>query len=79
MEVPNLLALSLEEAEHRLQAAGMEFEVQLLLPPRDSEEDFAGKPVRKYVVRQQVLSANKVGLTIVYRLGKEVHVNGSEN
>ena len=68
MVAPNVLALSLEEASHRLQEAGFDFEVQALLPPRDKEEDFAGKYVRKYVVRQQELSCNKLVLTVVYRV-----------
>ena len=69
MAAPNVLALSLEEASRRLQeGAGFDFEVQALLPPRDKEEDFAGKQVRKYVVRQQALSCNKLVLTVVYRV-----------
>ena len=68
MAAPNVLALSLEEASRRLQEAGFDFEVQALLPPRDKEEDFAGQAVRKYVVRQQVLSCNKLVLTVVYRV-----------
>ena len=68
MAAPNVLALSLEEASHRLQAAGFGFEVEALLPPRDKEEDFAEKSVRKYVVRQRELSCNKLVLTVVYRV-----------
>ena len=68
MAAPNVLALSLEEASRRLQEAGFDFEVQALLPPRDKEEDFAGMQVRKYVVRQQALSCNKLVLTVVYRV-----------
>ena len=68
MAAPNVLALSLEEASRRLQEAGFDFEVQALLPPRDKEEDFDGKKVRKYVVRQQALSCNKLVLTVVYRV-----------
>ena len=68
MAAPNVLALSLEEASHRLQEAGFGFEVEVLFPPRDKEEDFAGKQVRKYVVRQQALSCNKLVLTVVYRV-----------
>lgn len=79
MEAPSVLALPLDEALRRLQQAGFSCEVQALLPPRDREEDFAGQAVRKYVVRQQILSANRLVLTVVYRLGKEVHGNGSEN
>ena len=68
MEAPNVLAISLEEAARRLAQAGWEYEVEVLLPPRDKEEDFAGKAVRKYVVRQRVLSCNKFVLTVVYRV-----------
>ena len=51
-DAPNVLALSLEEASRRLVAAGYEFTVEVLLPPRDREENFDGQLVRKYVVRQ---------------------------
>ena len=68
MNAPNVLALSLEEASRRLNEAGFDYEVQTLLPPRDKEEDFDGKKVRKYVVRQQTLSCNKLVLTVVYRV-----------
>lgn len=67
-DAPNVLALSLEEASRRLAETGYEFTVEVLLPPRDHEEDFQDKPVRKYVVRQQVLSCNKLVLTVVYRV-----------
>ncbi|MDO4922344.1 MAG: hypothetical protein Q4E64_11045 [Phascolarctobacterium sp.] len=77
--MPNVLALPLEEATRRLTQAGCSFDVELLLPPRGAEEDFAGQAVRKYVVRQQMLSANRLVLTVVYRLRKEVRDNGSEN
>ena len=68
MAAPNVLALSLEEASRRLSEAGFDFEVEALLPPRDKEGDFAGTQVRKYVVRQQALSCNKLVLTVVYRV-----------
>ncbi len=67
MQIPNVLALPLEEALRRLDAAGVQYEVKVLLPPRDSEADFAGKEVRKYVVRQDTLPDDKLVLTIVYR------------
>lgn len=67
MQVPNVLALPLEEAVKRLEAAGVQYEVKVLLPPRDSEADFEGKEVRKYVVRQQALPDDRSVLTIVYR------------
>ena len=68
MNAPNVLALNLEEAARRLKEAGFEFTVEVLLPPRDREENFEGQLVRKYVVRQQVLSCNKLVLTVVYRV-----------
>ena len=64
---PNVLALPLEEAARRLEEAGFAYEAEVLLPPRDSEEDFAGQKVRKYVVRQRKLSDDRLVLTIVYR------------
>ncbi|MBQ9764089.1 MAG: hypothetical protein IJV92_07020 [Phascolarctobacterium sp.] len=67
MQVPNVLALPLEEAVQRLEAAGVQYEIKVLLPPRDSEADFEGKEVRKYVVRQQTLPDDRSVLTIVYR------------
>ena len=67
MQVPNVLALSLEEAVRRLEEAGVAYEVKVLLPPREREADYEGKEVRKYVVRQQVLPDDKLVLTIVYR------------
>ncbi|MBO5167764.1 MAG: hypothetical protein J6B49_01545 [Phascolarctobacterium sp.] len=67
MQVPNVLALPLEEALKRLNEAGVEYEIKVLLPPRESEADYEGKEVRKYVVRQQVLPDDKLVLTIVYR------------
>lgn len=67
MQVPNVLALPLEEAVKRLLEAGVEYEVKVLLPPRESEADYEGKEVRKYVVRQQALPDDKLVLTIVYR------------
>lgn len=79
MLVPNVLALPLDEAEGRLKAAGISYTVTALLPPRDSEADFAGRDVRKYVVRQQMLSDDKLALTIVYRTGKEEQRDGTEN
>ena len=33
MQVPNVLALSLDEAIRRLEEAGVEYEVKVLLPP----------------------------------------------
>ena len=67
MQVPNVLALSLDEAIRRLEEADVAYEVKVLLPPRESEADYEGNEVRKYVVRQQVLPDDKLVLTIVYR------------
>lgn len=67
MQVLNVLALSLDEAIRRLEEAGVAYELKVLLPPRESEADYEGKEVRKYVVRQQVLPDDKLVLTIVYR------------
>lgn len=67
MNIPQVLALPLAEAERRLKEAGCTYEVQSLLPPRAREADFVGLAVRKYVVRQRVLSSNKIALTVVYR------------
>ena len=67
MQVPNVLALSLDEAVRRLEEAGVAYEIKVLLPPRESEADYEGKEVRKYVVRQQALPDDKLVLTIVYR------------
>ena len=66
MAAPHILALPLAEAIRRLEE-GYTYEVESLLPPRDSEEDYAEDAVRKYVVRQRELSANRLALTIVYR------------
>lgn len=67
MQVPNVLALPLEEALKRLTEVGVEYEIKVLLPPRESEADYEDKEVRKYVVRQQALPDDKLVLTIVYR------------
>lgn len=67
MAAPHVLALPLAEAVRRLEEAGYTYDVESLLPPRDSEEYYAEDAVRKYVVRQRELSANRLALTIVYR------------
>lgn len=67
MAAPIVLALPLAEAARRLENSGFTYEVEPLLPPRDSEADYEGQEVRKYVVRQRELSANRLALTIVYR------------
>lgn len=67
MAAPIVLALPLAEAARRLESNGFTYEVETLFPPRDSEADYEGQEVRKYVVRQRELSANRLALTIVYR------------
>ena len=67
MAAPVVLALPLAEAARRLENSGFTYEVETLLPPRDSEADYEGQEVRKYVVRQRELSSNRLALTIVYR------------
>lgn len=67
MAAPVVLALPLAEAAHRLEQSGFTYEVEALLPPAGSEADYEGRRVRKYVVRQRELSANRLALTIVYR------------
>ncbi len=67
MEFPNVLALPLEEAERRLAERQIKYEIQPLVPPREDIADYTSRDVRKYVVRQQVLSDDKLVLTIVYR------------
>lgn len=66
--VPSVLALKLEEAIVVLENAGFSCETASLLPPRDSDDKFAGLSPRKYVVRQQELSDKTVLLTYVYRI-----------
>lgn len=65
MDVPQVLALPLEEALRRLRLAGIEPQVEYLVPPREE-----GKPLpqeaRKFVVRQ-VMSDDKTVLTLVCR------------
>ena len=68
MQIPSVLALSLDEAKQRLEAAGIAYAVETLLPPRDNEADFAEKKVRKYVVRQQLQPDNTLKITVVYRI-----------
>lgn len=67
MCVPNVLALPLAEGIERLKACGIECTCKAVLPPRDSVENHEGQEVRKYIVRQQLLSETLVELTIVYR------------
>ena len=67
MTVPNVLALPLAEGKKRLEACGLQCTFKVLLPPRESVEDYEGQEVRQYIVRQQLLSDGLVELTIVYR------------
>lgn len=63
----SVLALPLEEGIARLEACGVKCQIKVLLPPRESLEDYSDKEVRKYIVRQQTLSDNEVELTIAFR------------
>ena len=67
MDVPNVLALPLAEGKKRLEACGLQCVCKVLLPPRESVEDYEGQEVRQYIVRQQLLSDREVELSIVYR------------
>ena len=68
MQIPSVLALSLDEAKQRLETAGIAYAVETLLPPRDNEADFVGQKVRKYVVRQQMQPDDILKITVVYRI-----------
>ncbi len=68
MNIPSVLGLQLTEAERRLQKAGISFSVEVTLPPRESSASYDMSQVRQYVVRQQVLSDDKLVLTVVYRV-----------
>ena len=63
----NVLALPLDEGVSRLESCGLKCKSKALLPPRQNEADFQFREVRKYIVRQQMLSDNEVELTIVFR------------
>ncbi len=68
------------EAARRLQAAGVKYTTELALPPRSRQEDFVGRDVRQYVVRQRTLPDDTLSLTLIYRItGKEVQRDGFEN
>lgn len=63
----NVLALPLAEGISRLENCGFTCKCKVLLPPRQSEQDYQFQEVRKYIVRQQKLSDTEVELTIVFR------------
>lgn len=63
----NVLALPLAEGIRRLENCGFTCKCNVLLPPRQSEQDYQLQEVRKYIVRQQKLSDTEVELTIVFR------------
>lgn len=67
MQLPNVLALPLEEGIKRLESSGFQHTCKVLLPPRESVEDYQNREVRQYIVRQQQLSDTLVELTIVFR------------
>lgn len=67
MKAPSVLALPLDEALRRLHDSGYQCDINYLLPPREQAADHINSDLRKYVVRQQVLSDDKIVLTIVYR------------
>ena len=67
MQLPNVLALLLEEGVKRLENCGLQCTYKVLLPPRESVEDYEGREVRQYIVRQQQLSDTLVELTVVFR------------
>lgn len=67
MDIPNVLALPLDEALARLAKMNIECEIEFLLPPREDSASYQGTEVRKYVVRQRMLSDDRIVLTVVYR------------
>ena len=79
MELPEVLGLPLEEAVPLLEARGWEWTAKYLLTPRQREEAVNIPGCRKYVVRQQRLSENKVALAVICKLPKGGANNGSED
>lgn len=65
--MPMVLALPLQTAMARLAEEGFACEVEFVLPPKMREEDFQGRDIRRYVVRQRRLDENKVLLSVVFR------------
>ncbi|MCC8158781.1 MAG: hypothetical protein LIO50_06125 [Phascolarctobacterium sp.] len=79
MLIPDVLALPLAEAIARLEAAGIGYTVAVTQPPRRQNEVLAEKIAVEYVVRQSLLSDNKVALVTIKRYRKEVLENGIVN
>jgi len=78
MLIPDVLALPLAEAIARLEAAEIGYTVATA-PPRRQNEVVAEKIAVEYVVRQSLLSDNKVALVTVKKYRKEVLENGISN
>ena len=76
MLIPDVLALPLAEAIARLEAAEIGYTVADTQPPRRQNEVVAEKIAVEYVVRQSLLSDNKVALVTVKKYRKEVLENG---
>lgn len=70
MLIPDVLALPLAEAIARLEAAGIGYTVAVTQPPRRQNEVLAEKIAVEYVVRQSLLSDNKVALVTVKKIQK---------
>ena len=79
MLIPDVLALPLAEAIARLEAAEIGYTVADTQPPRRQNEVVAEKIAVEYVVRQSLLSDNKVALVTVKKYRKEVLENGISN
>ena len=77
MLIPDVLALPLAEAIARLEAAEIGYTVAAT--PRRQNEVVAEKIAVEYVVRQSLLSDNKVALVTVKKYRKEVLENGISN
>ena len=76
MLIPDVLALPLAEAIARLEAAEIGYTVAAT---RRQNEVVAEKIAVEYVVRQSLLSDNKVALVTVKKYRKEVLENGISN
>ena len=77
MLIPDVLALPLAEAIARLETAEIGYTVADTQPPRRQNEVVAEKIAVEYVVRQSLLSDNKVALVTVKKYRKEVLENGN--
>ena len=78
MLIPDVLALPLAEAIARLETAEIGYTVADTQPRRQNEV-VAEKIAVEYVVRQSLLSDNKVALVTVKKYRKEVLENGISN